>query len=90
MQLPFLTIPIALPGDETKDNEDKVVPCKIVPASVQAYHEGYSWGTFVYTNTGQAFCCTLTVAEFEKLVKDYWEEVAKQMKRNGHSLKLLQ
>jgi len=88
MQLPFLTIPIALPGDETKGNQDKEVPCKIAPVSIQAYHEGFSWGTFVYTNTGQAFCCTLPVAEFENLLKQYWIEVAKQTKRSN--LKLLQ
>lgn len=75
---PYLTIPIALPGDEEKGNEDKTVPCKILPGQVLAYHQGYSWGTFLYLSTGQAFCSTLTVEEYEKAVKEYWAQVGKK------------
>ena len=45
---PYLTVPIALPGDEGVNNPDKTVSGKILPANVIAYHEGYSWGTFIY------------------------------------------
>ncbi|MBX3253924.1 MAG: hypothetical protein KF862_07250 [Chitinophagaceae bacterium] len=64
----YITIPIALPGDEGLRNPDKEVSCKIDPASILAYHEGYSWGVFIYLKTGQAFCSTLTVCEFEKII----------------------
>lgn len=74
---PYLTIPIALPGAEAigdkKAAEDKVVDCKILPGNVIAYHEGYSWGTFLYLTTGQAFCSTLTVKEYEARVRAYWQ-----------------
>lgn len=83
---PYLTIPIALPGDESKGNDDKQVPCKILPAQVLAYHEGYAWGTFIYLSTGQAFCCTLTVAEYEAAVRKYWEEVAKATVKNSRKI----
>ncbi len=74
---PYLTIPIALPGDTEKDNPDKTVDCKILPAHVIAYHEGYAWGTFIYLTTGQAFCLTCTVKEYEEMVRKYWLEIGK-------------
>jgi hypothetical protein len=74
---PYLTIPIALPGDEGQGNKDKVVKGKILPSNVIAYHDGYSWGTFLYLTTGQAFCSTWTVAEYEEAVRKYWLEVGK-------------
>ncbi len=77
---PYLTIPIALPGAEGA--EDKVVPCKILPAHVISYHEGYAWGCFLYLTTGQAFCCTLTVKEYEEAVRQYWLEVGKAASGN--------
>ena len=86
---PYLTIPIALPGDEGKGNSDKVVDCKILPAHVLAYHRGYAWGTCIYLSTGQAFMSTLTPEEYESHVRKYWEEVTKNVKRNN-SLKFLQ
>lgn len=73
----YLTIPISLPGDEGKRNIDKQVPCKILPSQIYAYHQGYAWGTFIYLSTGQAFCCTLTVEEFEKAIRGYWEALGK-------------
>lgn len=78
MRNPYLTIPIALPGDPDKGNEDRTVECKILPGEVIAYHEGFAWGTFLYLTTGQAFCCTLTVPEYEKLIQKYWTEVSKK------------
>jgi hypothetical protein len=83
---PYMTIPIALPGDEAKKNDDKVVPCKILPAQVLAYHEGYSWGTFLYLSTGQAFCCTLTVPEYEDKVRQYWEALGKEAVKNARKI----
>lgn len=75
--LPFLNIPIALPGDADKGNDDKQVTCKINPSKIDAYHEGYAWGTFIYLSTGQAFCCTLTVDQFEAQLQAYWQQVLK-------------
>lgn len=77
---PYLTIPIALPGVE--GTKDKTVPCKLLPGNVIAYHEGFSWGTFLYLTTGQAFCCTLTVKEYEEAVRKYWLEVGKATANN--------
>ncbi|MDP4264918.1 MAG: hypothetical protein Q8941_20485 [Bacteroidota bacterium] len=73
---PFLTIPIALPGDDQKGNKDKTVDCKLLPQSVLAYHEGYDWGIIIYLQTGQAFMSTLTMDQFEMYLKEYWKEVA--------------
>jgi hypothetical protein len=87
---PYLTIPVALPGDEGKGNPDKAVPCKILPAHVLAYHEGYAWGTFLYLSTGQAFCSTLTVQEYEDAVKQYWLEVGKAAAKNVRKIQTLQ
>lgn len=87
---PYLVIPIALPGDSEKGNADKEVPCKILPGQVLAYHEGYSWGTFLYLSTGQAFCCTLTVEQYEAAVKKYWEQVAKDAAGTVRKIKTLQ
>ncbi len=67
----FITLPISLPGDG--DNPDKAVPCQLDPTSVMAYHEGYVWGTFIYLTTGQAFCSTLTVEEYEALCAEYFQ-----------------
>lgn len=82
---PYLTIPIALPGKEDEQgkqiNDDKTVPCKILPQNVIAYHEGFHWGTFIYLTTGQAFCCTLTVEQYEKAVNDYWLEIGKKISK---------
>jgi hypothetical protein len=93
---PYLTIPIALPGKEPEEgkpetgNDDKVVPCQILPAQVLAYHEGYSWGTFLYLSTGQAFCCTLTVAEYEAAVQQYWQDIAKASVKNARKIQTFQ
>lgn len=93
---PYLTIPIALPGKEPEPgqpesgNPDKEVPCKILPAQVLAYHEGYAWGTFIYLSTGQAFCSTLTVEQYEAAVKQYWQEVAKASIKNARKIQTLQ
>jgi hypothetical protein len=86
---PYLTIPIALPGDEDKGNPDKVVDCQILPAQVLAYHEGYGWGTCIYLSTGQAFMSTLTPKEYEAYVRKYWDEVSRNIK-TSNSLKLMQ
>jgi hypothetical protein len=86
---PYLSIPIALPGDEQRGNMDKTVPCKILPAQVLAYHEGFSFGTFLYLSTGQAFCSTLTVDQYEEAVRKYWAEVGKQALNNSRKLKLM-
>jgi hypothetical protein len=87
---PYLIIPIALPGDEGQGNKDKEVPCRIVPAEVIAYHEGYAWGTFIYLSTGQAFCSTLTVDQYEATVKQYWQEAAKAATKNARKIQTLQ
>jgi hypothetical protein len=85
---PFLTVPMALPGDAEKGNEDKVVNGKILPGNVIAYHEGFAWGTFIYLTTGQAFCLTCTVPEYEEMVRKYWLELGKRAA--GGKIKLLQ
>ncbi|MBK7885481.1 MAG: hypothetical protein IPJ81_18075 [Chitinophagaceae bacterium] len=85
---PYLTVPIALPGDEQKGNEDKIVNAKILPSNVIAYHEGFSWGVFLYLTTGQAFCCTWTVDEYEQAIKQYWLQIAKQQIKNSNIVKL--
>lgn len=87
---PFLIIPIALPGDEKKGNKDKEVPCRILPTEVIAYHEGYDWGTFIYLSTGQAFCSTLTVDQYEAAVKHYLQEVQKAATKNTRKIQTLQ
>lgn len=78
---PYLTVPIALPGDENKKNPDKTVDAKILPNNVITYHEGYAWGTFIYLTTGQAFCLTCTVKEYEEMVRKYWLEISKAASR---------
>lgn len=86
---PYLTIPLSLPGDADKNNDDKVVNGKLLPGNVIAYHPGYSWGTFLYLTTGQAFLTPWTVEEYEKAVEQYWIQVGKNaVKKAG--LKLLQ
>jgi hypothetical protein len=91
---PYLTIPIGLPGKEDENgnqiNPDKTVPCKLLPAQVLAYHEGYYGGTFLYLSTGQAFMSTLTVAEYESTVRKYWEEVGKAAVKNARKIQTLQ
>lgn len=87
---PYLTIPIALPGDEEKGNPDKTVSCEILPAHVLAYHEGYAWGTFIYLSTGQAFCSTLTVKEYKEAVRKYWLEVGKAAASNVRKIQTFQ
>lgn len=84
----YLTVPMVLPGDQNTDNPDKIIDGKILPANVIAYHEGYAWGTFIYLTTGQAFCLSCTVKEYESMVNQYWLELAK--KTTGGKVKLLQ
>jgi hypothetical protein len=86
--LPYMTIPIALPGDEQQGNKDKIVPCKITPSTILAYHEGFSWGTFIYLQTGQAFCCTLSMEELEAAMRDYWKQVTNEQKKFLNGAKL--
>lgn len=81
MSVAYLSVPIALPGDVDKGNPDKEVKCKILPGQVIAYHEGYAWGTFIYLTTGQAFCLTCTVKEYEQMVHNYWLEIGKKASR---------
>jgi hypothetical protein len=92
MITPYLHIPIALPGKDPEGEDsgkhDKVVSARILPQQVQMYHEGHSWGTFVYMQCGHAICSTWTVEEYEKAVKDYWERIAKDLQKG--KLKLLQ
>lgn len=86
---PFLTIPLSLPGDPEKNNDDKVVSGKIIPGNVIAYHPGYSWGTFLYLTTGQAFLTPWTLEEYEKAVSEYWKQVGKDLSSKS-KLKMLQ
>jgi hypothetical protein len=91
--LPYLTLPIALPGlppEYDKDgnlvsegNPDKTVDCDLYPSQVIAYHEGYAFGTMLYLTTGQAFMCMLTVAEYRKAVTFYWQEAQKLGKKSN-------
>jgi hypothetical protein len=82
MKRVFLTIPIALPGDESKGNTDREVQCKIDPASILAWHPGYSWGTFIYLVTGQAFCCTLDVKQFEELLEKFEKAISSRIAKH--------
>jgi hypothetical protein len=92
MLLPYLHIPISLPGAQPEGDDpskhDKVVTARILPQHVQFYHEGHSWGTFIYMQCGHALCSTLTVEQYEKAIKDYWAEVEKPINKN--KLRLLQ
>lgn len=85
---PYLQIPVSLPGDPEKSNGDKEVPRRILPQHVIAYHRGYSFGTFIYLTTGQAFLCTWTVEEYEAAIRAYWKEIEKAATKG--KLKLLQ
>jgi hypothetical protein len=80
MFLPLLTIPIALPGDESKGNPDKAVDCKINPANIDCYHTGYDWGTIIYMKSGQPFMSTLSMEDLESALKKYWEQIGKDMR----------
>ncbi len=72
---PYLTVDVVLPGDEVQGNPDKTVPCKILPRQVIAYHKGYSWGTFIYLTTGQAFNLLCTPEVYEADVAAYWKRI---------------
>lgn len=87
---PYLTLPIALPGDpDDKDAKDKVVNCDILPAQVLAYHEGFAWGVMLYLSTGQAFMCTLTLDEYRRAVRHYWAELEKLIKNKRTTATLI-
>lgn len=77
MQLPYLLIPIRLPGIEVEGQEpapDKTVTARIQPAEVGMYHEGYAWGTMIYTDKG-VIMSTWNIDEYEANVQSYWEQM---------------
>ncbi|MDP4151184.1 MAG: hypothetical protein Q8943_17390 [Bacteroidota bacterium] len=78
-QLPFMQIPICLPGPTDK-HEDKEVIGEIYPEQIQAIYPGYHWGTMIYFVGGT---CILTRASKEAVLHNiglYWEHVEKKEK----------
>ena len=75
--MPFLELPVSLPGIE--DNPDKVVSGKFQPVTISAYHPSYFGSTMIYLANGQPFLIDLTVEEYEEKIKLYFDEItAKQ------------
>jgi hypothetical protein len=73
--LPYLILPICLPGIEGDD--DKIVDGKFWPTNIGAYHESYSGTrTLIYGN-GQPFLIQLTIPEYEDKIKQYFELINK-------------
>lgn len=61
--LPFLEIPILLPGNEGEP--EKEVIARIQPEQVQCYYPGYHFGTFIYLIGGTVLLTNRTEKELD-------------------------
>lgn len=84
--LPFLNIPIILPGN--KGEGEKEVMARVQPEQIQCYYPGYHFGTFIYMIGNVVLLSNRDVKEIEANLDMYWKEVGKMEK--GKSILSLQ
>jgi hypothetical protein len=81
MILPYLELPVCLPGLEETGNPDKVVSGKFQPSQIVAYHESYyTERTMIYLANGQPFLLELSSAAYEDKIKSYWNLITRESK----------
>lgn len=82
---PYLTVPVVLPGDGSKQAPKKKIG-KILPGNVTFYHEGYDRGTFLYGPFG-AIEIEWSLTDYEQKVRDYFLELGKEAARQQREQK---
>lgn len=69
--MPFQKIPILLPGN-AEDAGDKEVMARIQPDQVESFNDGYHFGCLIKFRSGEILMTTLTAAQFEAQLANYW------------------
>lgn len=90
MFLPFLKLPIVLPGNPEEKDTDKEVELNIQPVEIASFHEGHYWGTLITLKCGQTYISKLEPKQIESALAGYWMHLSKQHqdKKGGSILTL--
>jgi hypothetical protein len=76
--LPFLKIPVTLPGEEGKpDDPGREVSARIMPDEIASFHPGYHWGTFIVLKSGYIYLTQWDSELLESHLRGYWEQLMK-------------
>ncbi len=81
MMLPFQKIPIVLPGNPEKREDDKEVMARIQPAEIESYNDGYYWGCLIKFKSGEILMTPLTADQVESMIGQYWQKATDLFKK---------
>lgn len=83
--MPFLQIPIILPGDEEQKAPDKEVKARIQPQEIESFNDAYHWGALIKFKSGEIVMTRFTATEFEGILAKYWQQINQRFKEQGSS-----
>jgi hypothetical protein len=90
--MPFLKIPIVLPGDPEEKLEDKETQARIQPAEIESFNDAYHWGCLIVFKSGEIKMTKLTadqVEQVEQLLAQYWQKFNEAVRNNQKGSNLL-
>lgn len=81
--MPFLKIPIVLPGNPENSEDDKVVMARIQPADIESFNDAYHWGALIKFKSGEIIMTRYTADQVEELLAKYYQKFNEQMKKTA-------
>lgn len=89
--LPFLQIPIWLPGDLSANKEDKEVMARIQPDNIESFKDDYDFGCIITFKSGNIEMTKYTAEEFSAILGNYWKSINAQIAKGANgTIQLLQ
>lgn len=87
--MPFLKIPIVLPGNPEETEKDKEVPARIQPAEIESFNDAYHWGCLIVFKSGEIKMTKLTADQVEVMLAQYWQKFNEAVRNNQKGSNLL-
>ena len=79
--MPFLKLPIILPGNPEENEADKETQARIQPCEIESFNDGYHWGCLIVFKSGEIKMTRLTADEFEQALIKYWQAFNEMVKK---------
>lgn len=87
--MPFLKIPIVLPGNPEENQNDKETMARIQPTEIESFNDAYHWGALIKFKSGEIIMTTYSAEQVEEVLTKYWRKFNEAMKNNQKGSNLL-
>jgi len=88
--MPFLKLPIVLPGNPEENMEDKETEARIQPTEIESFNDAYHWGALLKFKSGEILMTRYTAVQIEEVLAKYWQKINEAVKNNQRPNLLLQ